>query len=405
MREVLLGRQPIFDARLAVHAYELFFRFGERKHVASYSPDAATAEVVTEALTTFGLDRLAGRSPAHVNVPRAFLLEARPLPVAPERLVLEVRVSIGGDAPLLRALDVWRSRGFKIAIDDVRYDQRELWPLFERADELKVDVLGRAPDELAREVERLRRHQRPLVAEKVESRADVDRALGLGFQYLQGYFLERPGVVRTHGVEPARATLLRLIVDLQDPACDLERVHALVVQDAGLAFRILRCVNSAAYAIPRRIDSISEALMYLGLGTVRNLACLLLVTASTQPPRELLRLSLFRARLCELLGQALALEDRSRCFTVGMLSLFDALLDEPMPSILEHLPVSADVREALLEHRGAPGRILAAVKALERGEWADAMALELPTPEVTQSWIAASQWVEEVDTQIAAAGA
>lgn len=393
----------MFDARLAVHAYELYFRFGARKHVANYSPDAATAEVVTEALTTFGLDRLAGRFPAHVNVPRDFLLEARPLPVAPERLVLEVHVSTRCDERLLQALDLWRSRGFKIAIDEVRYDQREHWTLFERADLLKVDVLGRDPDELAREVQRLRRHKRPLVAVRLESRADVDRAIGQGFQYLQGYFLERPGVVRSARIEPARAMLLRLIVDLQDPECDIDRVHQLVLQDAGLAFRILRCVNSAAYSIPRRIDSIFEALMYLGLGEVRNLACLLLVSASTQPPRELLRLSLFRARLCELLGQALATEERSRCFTVGMLSLFDALLDEPMVSLLEHLPVSVEVRRALLEHEGPAGRVLAAVLALERGDWAPALELELPTPEVTQSWIAASQWVEDVDAQIATA--
>src|SRR5262245_2457920 len=115
MRDVLIGRQPIFDGRLALHAYELFFRFGERSIVTRPAPSAATAQVLTDALTTFGLDRLVGRHPAAVNVTREFLLTNQPLPVDPERLILEISVLEGHDEVLLASLDRWKARGFRIA--------------------------------------------------------------------------------------------------------------------------------------------------------------------------------------------------------------------------------------------------------------------------------------------------
>ena len=97
MQDVLIGRQPIFDARLEVQAYELFFRFGAQKTTTGALPPSATIEVLTSALTTFGLDRLVGGKPAAVNVTRELLLSDQPLPVAPDRLILELSCHGGAD--------------------------------------------------------------------------------------------------------------------------------------------------------------------------------------------------------------------------------------------------------------------------------------------------------------------
>jgi EAL and modified HD-GYP domain-containing signal transduction protein len=395
MNDVLIGRQAIFDSRLEVQAYELLFRYGAAAPSAVSTPNAWTMQVLTNALTAFGLDRLVGSKPASVNVTREFLLSRQPLPVDPSRLLLEVPESVEPDAEMLTCLDDWRHRGFRIAIDGVTGDKRDRRALYECADMLKVDCLARRPDDLALDVGRLLTFKKPLVAKNLESRREVDQCVKLGFTYFQGHFLERPGIMRTRRVEESRASILRLLVELQDPDCDPLRIEALAREDGGLAFRLLRSVNSTACGLPRRIDSIGEAVRYLGLAHVRNMASLLLLTRTNDQPHELLRMTTFRARLCERLAQEARFSGSGRCFTVGLLSLFDSLLGEPMEVLLENLPVSTYVRAALLEHKGDAGRVLQAVIALEHADWSQALALGLNAHQIQDAWMSA---VREADS-------
>ena len=136
MKEVLIGRQAIFDDRLKVWAYELCFRYGTEHALGSVTPGMRTASVVTEALTTFGLDQLVGANMASINVPREFVLMQAALPVAPERLLIEVSAREGADRELLTALHAWRARGFRVAIDDVKHEDAALDELYSVADVL-----------------------------------------------------------------------------------------------------------------------------------------------------------------------------------------------------------------------------------------------------------------------------
>ena len=139
-----------------------------------------------------------------------------------------------------------------------------------------------------------------VLAEKIETQEQLNAFRALGFDYFQGYFLERPGTIRGQALAANPAALMQLVVELQDPACDTERIEAIVTRDPGLSYRLLRCVNSAAYGLARRIESLHEAVVFLGTATVRNLTCLLLLSNTGGQPRELLRMAMFRARFCEL---------------------------------------------------------------------------------------------------------
>ncbi|MBI5364941.1 MAG: HDOD domain-containing protein [Planctomycetes bacterium] len=397
MKEVLIGRQAIFDDRMKVWAYELCFRYGTTHALGSVTPGRATASVLTEALTTFGLDQLVGAQVASINVPREFVLMQPALPVAPERLLIEVSAREGGDLELVTALHAWRSRGFRVAIDDVKHDDPALEELYAAADVLKVDCLGRRLDDLKFDVRRLVRHRKSLLAEKLESRREVEDCKAMGFTLFQGYFLERPGMLRTRAVAANQAALVQLVVELQDPDCDVDRIEAVVQRDPGITYRLLRCVNSAAYGLSRRIESLHEAIVFLGAATVRNLTCLLLISNSGDQPRELLRMAMFRARLCELFAAACGFADRSRHFTVGLLSLFGALLEQPLETLLADLPVSKPLEGALLRFEGDAGRILAGLQALERADWSLLLAMGQAPESIQQCWMDAVKWVEEID--------
>jgi EAL and modified HD-GYP domain-containing signal transduction protein len=55
---------------------------------------------------------------------------------------------------------------------------------------------------------------------------------------------------------------------------------------------------------------------------------------------------------------------------MGLFSSVDAILDQPMEAIVEKLPLSHPVADALVSRRGTLGGYLNLVESYERGDWA-----------------------------------
>ena len=60
---------------------------------------------------------------------------------------------------------------------------------------------------------------------------------------------------------------------------------------------------------------------------------------------------------------------------VGLCSLLDAILEQPMDALMESTPVSSNVRTALLGGDNIARRTLDCVVAYEHGEWERCVAL------------------------------
>src|SRR4051794_28074068 len=126
---VIVSRQPILDHVEKIVGFELLTP-------ASPHPDEATASVLAQAIADIGLQRLVGSRPAHVDVTRDFLLTLRPLPLSPDRVVLELAVDEEVDDELLAVLAETREAGFRLALDGFAEDS----PLLEHVDAVKLDV-------------------------------------------------------------------------------------------------------------------------------------------------------------------------------------------------------------------------------------------------------------------------
>ena len=62
-----------------------------------------------------------------------------------------------------------------------------------------------------------------------------------------------------------------------------------------------------------------------------------------------------RGRLCEQVAAHTRLDDRAQeLFLMGMLSVVDAIVDRPLEEVLDALPLSSDVKDAL---NGEPNRL------------------------------------------------
>lgn len=70
---------------------------------------------------------------------------------------------------------------------------------------------------------------------------------------------------------PLPAVVMRVMQTVNDPATSAADLNRLISGDQALASKVLRLVNSSYYGFPRKIATITHAVVILGFNTVRNL--------------------------------------------------------------------------------------------------------------------------------------
>jgi EAL and modified HD-GYP domain-containing signal transduction protein len=364
---VLFARQAIVDRRGRVAGYELLYR-GLRDEDGQI-PDAehATCQVLVAAFGEVGLDMAVGGSTAFINVTERFLREVDPLPLHPGSTVLELLEDQRPNPALLDRLRALRTDGFRIALDDFSLTA-ETAPLLDVADFVKVDLRMHARPEAEALMRELAQRGVTVVAEKVEDQDEHDWSRDAGATLFQGYFFCKP--VELAGVELRSASLdrLRIIAGLTHPDAGLAEVEYAVSTDPALSLRLLRAINSAALSLPQRVSSIRQSVMLLGPRTVRQWALVLLLSGVGEQRGPLLTTALTRARTCEAIGLAKGAPDPDAWFSVGLLSVSDALAGAPLADVVAELPLCDEVAAALVQRTGGKGAALSAAIACERGE-------------------------------------
>ena len=271
-KHYFLARQPILDRDLKLFAYELLFR---NSTVNSAPEDieavSATAQVLTHAVE-IGLERLSRGHLTFINLPREFLVDPTLLPIDPVRVMLEILEDVAPDEEVVAGVRELQDSGFKIALDDV-VDAAAYADLLPYVDTVKIDIREMAAENWSEQIARLKGYGCKVLAEKVETEEEFMRLKALGVDYFQGYFFARPRIVsgrRLPTNKIALLRLLRLLSKLNDPDTDVDELQTLISQDVGLSIRALAYVNSAANALNRKIESVREAVVWLGRETIRN---------------------------------------------------------------------------------------------------------------------------------------
>lgn len=399
-----IGRQPIFDGNQRVIGYELLYRQREGAFSNVTDGDQATSQIIVNSFWEMGLGKVVGAHKAFVNVTRNFLIHSELLPPPGNQLVIEILEDILVDSEITEAVRDLKQRGYTIALDDFSYHP-DLTPLLELADIVKLDVLDLGQDQLGEHVNILRNYPVKLLAEKVETPEMFDHCRELGFDWYQGFFLCRPRVLSGRHMPANRVNAMRMMAKLQRPELDIKGLEELVSQDPSMSYKLLRYINSAAFSPGKKIESIHHAIVYLGEREIRRWANLIALTGVDDKPEELITTSLVRARMCELLAGATDAGKKDSAFIVGLFSTLDALMDQPIDTVLEQLPLSPEISEALLHHSGAYARLLDTAIAHERGEWDSVRASGIEEETVASTYLAALEWAEMTMSNVSASRA
>lgn len=398
MSEIFIGRQPIYDRDLVVYAYELLYRASTGDAANVVDDDRATSHVIMNTLTEFGLEKLVGDNLAFINLPKSFIVGDYPIPLSKTQSVLEVLEDIAVDEQVLAAVKKLGDEGFTIALDDFRYLD-ELRPLIALAKIVKVDILGMDRDTIKFNYDKLRPFGVKLLAEKVETQEEFEFTKQLGFDYFQGYFFCRPNILKKTSVPPNRLVILNLLAQLHTPNADLKKIAELVSNDVAISYKILRFINSAAIGLPKKIESIHQAVIYLGIKNVTNLASLIAMSNIDDKPTELIVTAILRAKMCEQLG-AMSGAARETYFTIGLFSALDALMDMPMGEALAALPLIQEIKHALLGQPCQERDALQCVINYERGNWDEVKFANLDANDISKAYLDAVSWTDQVIQQV-----
>lgn len=393
MKRYLVGRQPIFDASLRAHAYELLFRGPASL---AHDGDAMTADVLVCAGMDVGLDRVVGTKQAFVNATRSFLVGEQSVPLSPAQVVIEVLEDVGRDSEVVMGCQRLVDNGFALALDDYVWPEGDD-PLLEIASYVKLDVLALDRAQLERAVHRSRRLGLTLVAEKVETQEQFVACQQLGFHLYQGYLLSHPEVVEVQALSPSKLTCLNLLQKVCDPLTPARDIARIVQTDAAMSYRFLRAAGAGAAAgLYRRVRSVHEAVVLLGQSALRSWVMLMLLDDGQEGSDEQLMIALVRARMAELLVMGTDPEIADKAFTVGLLSALDLVLQAPLQQLLANMSLAAELEDALVGRGGVLGAVLADVLAWELGGVNFTSRSGHGAEEVAECYLGAVSWANDV---------
>ena len=370
--QCFVARQPIFDRRLNVFAYELLFRSGFDNFcdIDGSQGDIASSEVLTTGFVLTGLQELTGGRKASINFTRNLLLQEIPTLFPSDMLLVEVLEDVVPKPEVVAACRKLKSAGYTILLDDFTQEYLES-PLLEYVDIIKVDFSLCSASDSKDIPRRLENHGLRFLAEKVESVDQFRQAIESNYTYFQGFFFSKP-VVRSDSTIPgSKLVYLRIMNEISKPGVSFADIEEIVKQDVSLSYKLLRFINSAYFGLQQPVTSIGNGLALLGMREIRKWVALsALSRLAEDKPEELIVHSLLRARLCECIAVEVGLRNRGpELFLMGMFSLVDAIMDKPMSEILGQLPLTEETKSALLGADHLFRNILDAVVAYERGEW------------------------------------
>jgi EAL and modified HD-GYP domain-containing signal transduction protein len=263
----------------------------------------ATAEVITSSLDLIGLDNLTGGKHAFINF-NAELIKSEIAELLPQKKIgIEILENIKVDQELINSSQKVKDSGHILLLDDFVY-QKELIPLIEMADIIKIDFLQTIGQQRKNIMDIIKTNYNPEVkflAEKIESYEEFKAAYQMGYDYFQGYFFTKPDTISTRKIPSYKFNYLQVINELNLPEPDFIEISKIIKNDISMSYSLLRTINSAIYGY--KVSSIKQAAALLGLNKLKKWAMLYFIKGlSDDKPDALFNNTLVRAKMAELIA-------------------------------------------------------------------------------------------------------
>ena len=406
--EVFIGRQPIFNKYEEIIAYELLYRNNYVNKFPDIDSDTATIELLINSFLSIGINEVANGKPSFINFTENLIMQDSVDFLEPEQVVIEILENISITPELIQQLKYLKSAGYKLALDDFVIDEKVLVydELFPQIDYIKIDFLHTSENEriITEQLIKTKFPHIKLLAEKVETREQFEIAKQSGYSLFQGYFFEQPQILTATDIPANIFQYFQIISLLRDDETNFDLLAENIEREISLSYRLLKLINGSSKRTKKKVRSIKQAILMLGLLELRQWVYLLAMRESNVNPnndvfKELMYASLFRAKACEISARLNYKKNYSEYFLVGLFSLIDSLLKRPLNVIVTQLPLAEDILETISGSQTVMTPYLQFSKALSKLDWENIMPLanqlNIPSDEILPMYEEIKGWAND----------
>ncbi len=390
----IMVRQPIYDAELKVVSYKILYKDVEVAASTLLGDSEFAVQVMLEEYTSVFEAGEIKRLPAFIALPLGTATELRGS-VNEGEIYVELDAGSASESAFLPCLKHLTEQGFKVVLGNYGFSELSD-EIINLVSVVRLDVHGMSREQVEEQMMQLRCYEELLLlGERIDSVEVLEQCVELGFDLFQGQFLSKPRAMSDGKISANQTAVLQLIAELQDPNTTPEALEKIVEMDPVLTYKLLRIVNSAAYSLVREVTSIADTIVMLGFEQVKQLAIVISTSVESGKPMEMSRSMLIRGRMCEAVARQQDPGNKSAYFLAGTMSGLHLLLDTTQENLMKQLPVSDDIRAAILEGEGVIGKVLKNASHYEAGSWDD-LSEEIDFDLYESAYMDGIRWVNEI---------
>ncbi|MCH8023168.1 MAG: HDOD domain-containing protein [Candidatus Marinimicrobia bacterium] len=368
-------RQPLFNAREVVTAYELVLSFDTAQLLSGEIKKEELPDNIR--LSLYGSEDSSDEKLMDVciDITPEILLGSDIQRLSKKSVILYLREPFNSKPEHLSALESLKADGFRVGLGSFATDDK-YFETVKLADQLVVDFRGKSESELRLVPNWCKSYNIKTVAHNLETRAAFELARKLEYNSFHGPFFHKAEYVDKEAVPGFKLNYLRLLQEINVSDISFDKLERIIKQDVSLTYGLLKYINSAAFGLRMEVESIKHALTLLGIMLVKRWATMVAIANIGKGlPVEALVTCMVRGKFLEELGHKLGHVQRGDdLFFMGIFSLIDLFFSRPLEEILEEMPIKADIKAAILGDGGQFADLLSMVKVYEEGDWEPLLA-------------------------------
>jgi c-di-GMP phosphodiesterase len=397
--ETHIVRQPILDSNQKLTAYELVY-FQDASSLYN-KRDARNANTVVTFFNELNAESFLGGKDCFLSFTPNLLMKNIPHMFDENKLVIQIEENILVNPEAKDIVMKYREKGYRIAIKGFEFN-RTFLNILPVIDIIKVDFSDTGDVAIEAVCLLAKGLGKKLAAYGISSPKARELAVSYGCDYFQGESIAEMISTDVHKMDHLKSNFFRLMAAISKEMPDFEEIAKIISLDVTLSYSLLKLVNSAYYALPNRVRDIKQALTILGLSQLKQWIYLLSFSDDGGISDELIKISFLRAVFCQEVSQYVTNihVSRSEAYLLGMFSTLGTLLEVPIESAIEQLPLSDELKNGLLGVPSVCSDLLALCISYEKGKWTEVGALaellRLPEDIIKEKYLGAIEYVNDI---------
>ncbi len=393
----LMLSQPIYDRHKKAFGFELVPVDSRLQSGAAHEGEFSLNDEMIMDLAAGITGQLAIYSkPLFISLPDSLLRDDSFLASLSKQIVIQVHPNINKSDLLTGSIKKWRDYGYQFLLDgfDFSPQHKEILHLFSYA---KIDATNYSAEDFSLGVKFLPESNCQWIIKNLATEELYSAFCDHQATLFQGYYLARPVPVEGVALRNKINGSVGLGRMISEPDDEVEGLVRTVSSDPNLVVQLLKIINSPLCALRRPIESIKDAVLYLGMGQVRKWIMIMALLNTRSVCRGTIRLILTRAKACEFYASKDLQAAPEQAFLTGILSGVDLLYGIRPEEFFEQVSLDQSICTAVLTSQGALGRVLDDCLKIEGLVMQSRVAEAKDCPEaVVKAYSEAGEWAENV---------